>query len=65
MDFDRLVLFGYAIFLAVMLAINLLYFFQIYRYRLPGDASIGILVIHIILLLTVIAGTTVYIGAIN
>lgn len=65
MELNQVVLLGYAVFLAVMLAINLLYFFQIYRYRLPGDASIVILVVHITLLLMVITGTTFYIGSWN
>lgn len=56
------ILTGYAIFLGVMLLINLLYFLQIFKYRLPGDASIPVLIIHIILLLSVLAATTVYIG---
>jgi hypothetical protein len=62
MELNQYVLLGYAVFLFVMLLVNLLYFFQVYKYRLPGDASIPILVIHILLLLTVITATTVYIG---
>jgi len=62
MAINQIVLLGYAVFLAVMLVINLLYFFQIYRYRLPGDASIAVLIIHIALLLAVISATTLYIG---
>lgn len=62
MELNQVVLFGYAFFLALMLIINLLYFFQVYRYRLPGDASIPILVIHITLVLAIITGTTFYIG---
>ena len=65
MEINQIVLLGYALFLAVMLTINLLYFFQVYRYRLPGDASVGIMVIHIILLLMIVMGTTVYIGSVG
>lgn len=65
MEFNQVLLLGYALFLAVMLAINLLYFYQVYKYRLPGDASPTILIIHIALLLTVITATTFYIGAFN
>lgn len=48
------ILIGYGIFLAFMLIINLLYFFQVFTYRLPGDASLKILTIHLVLLLGVI-----------
>lgn len=65
MEFNQIVLLGYALFLAVMLVINLLYFFQVYRYRLPGDAAVGIMVVHIILLLAIISATTIYIGGVN
>lgn len=65
MELNQYVLLGYAVFLFVMLLVNLLYFFQVYKYRLPGDASIPILVIHIILLLTVITATSIYIGGLG
>jgi hypothetical protein len=65
MELNQIVLIGYAVFLAVMLVINMLYFLQIYRYRLPGDASVAVLVVHIALLLTVITATTFYIGGWN
>jgi hypothetical protein len=65
MEINQIVLLGYALFLAVMLLINFLYFFQVYRYRLPGDASVGIMVIHIILLLVIVMGTTIYIGSLS
>lgn len=63
MELNSYVLLGYSLFLAVMLLVNLLYFFQVYKYRLPGDASIAVLIIHIILLLAVITATTIYIGS--
>ncbi len=65
MPLNQYVLLGYAFFLALLLLINLLYFFQVYKYRLPGDASIGILVVHIALLLSIIAATTIYIGGVS
>lgn len=55
MTVPNAVLIGYAVFLFIMLVINLLYFFQVFKYRLPGDASLGILAFHILL----IAGTLV------
>lgn len=63
MSFSNTVLFGYSLFLAVLLLINLLYFLQVFKYRLPGDASVAVLVIHVILLLTVIGATSAYIGS--
>jgi|GEM_PF-1579497 len=65
MELSRTVLLGYSLFLAVMLLVNLLYFLQVYKYRLPGDASIIVLTIHIILLLSIIAATTFYIGGVS
>ncbi len=62
MSFSGIVLFGYSLFLAVLLLINLLYFLQVFKYRLPGDASILVLVVHIALLLTVVVATSIYIG---
>ncbi|QQG49604.1 MAG: hypothetical protein HZB70_02240 [Candidatus Berkelbacteria bacterium] len=62
MELNPYILLGYGVFLAVMLLVNLLYFFQVYKYRIPGDASIPVLVIHIFLLLLIITGTSVYIS---
>ncbi|MEX0594668.1 MAG: hypothetical protein WD157_01030 [Patescibacteria group bacterium] len=50
MGINNYVLIGYGVFLAILLAINLLYFFQVFKYRLPGDASIPVLTIHILLI---------------
>jgi hypothetical protein len=61
MELNQYVLLGYAIFLILMLLINLLYFFQIYKYRLPGDASLPVLTLHIVLILTVISLTTIFV----
>jgi len=59
---NNIALAGYAAFLAVILIVNLLYFFQVFRYRLPGDASIPILVIHIALILTILISSSILLG---
>ena len=58
MTINNAVLTGYAVFLFIMLVINLLYFFQVFKYRLPGDASITVLLFHIILMATVLTAST-------
>ncbi|MEK7170900.1 MAG: hypothetical protein AAB774_01170 [Patescibacteria group bacterium] len=50
----------YAGFLLMILIINLLYFFQIFRFRLPGDASIPLLVIHLGLIVTILIISGLY-----
>ncbi|MDP3992803.1 MAG: hypothetical protein Q8Q05_01135 [bacterium] len=52
----------YAGFLLLILIINLLYVFQVFKYRLPGDASIPILVIHISLMVTILVFSSLYLG---
>lgn len=52
------VLIGYGVFLAIMLGINLLYFFQVFKYRLPGDASMEVLVFHILLMTAVLGASS-------
>jgi hypothetical protein len=52
----------YAGFLLMILVINLLYFFQVFKYRLPGDASIPILIIHLALVVTILIVSSVYLG---
>lgn len=54
METNDVILIGYAAFLFILLAINMLYFFQVFKYRLPGDASISVLTIHLILVLSVV-----------
>ena len=53
MGSNSYILAGYGIFLFVLLIINLLYFFQVFKYRLPGDASIGVLAVYVSLILAV------------
>lgn len=53
-------LIGYGVFLLLMLVINLLYLFQVFRYRLPGDASLIIVAIHLGLLFTVLTVSTLW-----
>jgi len=53
----------YAAFLLLILVINLLYIFQVFKYRLQGDASITVLVIHIILIVTILTVSGIYLGA--
>ncbi len=52
----------YAAFLLLILVINLLYFFQVFKYRLPGDFSIPILVIHLTLIMTILIISSIYLG---
>jgi hypothetical protein len=56
------ILIGYGLFLAIMLVVNLLYFFQVFKYRLPGDASIPVLSTHIFLVLLILVFSGIYIG---
>jgi len=52
----------YSAFLVMILVINLLYFFQVFKYRLPGDASIPILIIHLSLIVTILIASSLYLG---
>ncbi len=61
MTINNAVLIGYAVFLLIILIINLLYFFQVFKYRLPGDASIPVLLFHIALMASVLIGSTLLI----
>ena len=53
----------YAGFLLLILVINLLYFFQIFRFRLPGDASIPLLVVHLGLIVTILIFSGIFLTA--
>lgn len=64
LDFNQVVLIAYGAFLFVLLVINLLYFFQVFRYRLPGDASIPVLVIHLILVVSILVASSAYLSII-
>jgi hypothetical protein len=57
MDINQVILIAYAVFLAIILVINLLYFFQVFKYRLPGDASLPVLTVYVLAILFVIIGT--------
>jgi len=59
------VLAAYAVFLLVIAVVNLLYFIQIFKYRLPGDASIPVLIIHLIAVGTVLVISSIYLGLIK
>lgn len=61
MPANGLVLTAYIIFLLIILLINLLYFFQVFKYRLPGDASLLVLGVHIALIITVLFGSSLFI----
>lgn len=50
----------YGIFLLIILIINLLYIFQILKFRLPGDASLTILSIHILMMIGVIIISSIF-----
>lgn len=58
MSGNGFILLGYSIFLLIILVINLLYFFQVFKYRLPGDASLIVVSLHLslIILTLVISG---------
>lgn len=56
MSANTLVYLAYGIFLLVILFVNLLYFFQVFKYRLPGDASLLVLGVHVALMLLVLFG---------
>lgn len=60
MTINPFALLAYGLFLLVALIINLLYVFQVFKYRLPGDASLGVLSLHIILVLTVLFVSSFY-----
>lgn len=53
------ILLGYSLFLVVILVVNFLYVFQIFRFRLPGDASLVVLGIHSALMMTVLIASSV------
>ncbi len=57
MSINQIILIGYGVFLAIILIINLLYFFQVFKYRLPGDASLPILAIYLLIIVTIVLGT--------
>lgn len=57
MTTSNIILAAYSVFLLIILIINLLYFFQVFKYRLPGDLSLPLLTIHIILMLVIIVIT--------
>lgn len=60
MPTNSLVLIAYSIFLILILLVNLLYFFQIFKYRLPGDASFLALGFHIALMILVLFGGSIF-----
>lgn len=57
------VLIGYGLFLAIMLVVNLLYFFQVFKYRLPSDYSLPILTVHLMLILGILIVSSVILSA--
>lgn len=57
MAINQIILIAYAVFLAIILVINLLYFFQVFKYRLPGDASLPVLSVYVLAILFIIIST--------
>lgn len=53
MSYRQYLLIGYGLFLIVILVLNLLYFFQVSRFRLKGDASLLALTVHILTMVLV------------
>lgn len=62
MSINAIVLLGYSLFMIIVLVVNLLYFFQVFQYRLPGDASIKILSLHTIILVSILTLSAVLLG---
>jgi hypothetical protein len=62
MGFEAAFLLGYAVFLLVMLVINLLYVYQVFRYRIKGDFSYTALTFHLLLILGVVVGGFLFSG---
>lgn len=62
MPTNPIVIAVYGLFLLVILAINLLYFFQIFRYRLPGDASVFIVIGHLSVMLFILFAGSIFIS---
>jgi len=60
---NQIALIVYAAFLLLILVINLLYFFQVFKYRLPGDASITVLIIHMSLIVAILIFSGIYLNA--
>lgn len=58
MTLNPILLAIYGAFLFIMLIINLLYLFQVFKYRLDGDASLIVVFIHIGLILAVLVSST-------
>jgi len=54
MTYRQYLLITYAAFLFVILIINLIYFYQVSRFRLKGDASFLALTIHLLLMVAAI-----------
>lgn len=58
MAINNYVLLAYGVFLLILLIINLLYFLQVFKYRLPGDAAMTVLIIHLLLMLLILGAST-------
>ncbi len=65
MTLNDWVLLGYGLFLILVLVINLLYFFQVFQYRMPGDASLRVLSVHVLAVMVVLVGSTLLLGALK
>jgi hypothetical protein len=65
MSVNDWILVGYGLFLLIILVINLLYFFQVFQYRMPGDASLKVLFAHVILVMLVLIASTGLLGVIK
>lgn len=52
----------YAAFLLIILIINLLYVFQVFKFRLTGDASFLALSIHIGLIVTILVFSSIFLN---
>ncbi|HSX42407.1 MAG TPA: hypothetical protein VLE93_03620 [Candidatus Saccharimonadales bacterium] len=57
MTINQAILLAYGVFLLIILVINFLYFFQVFKYRLPGDASLPVLALYVIAMLFIIIST--------
>lgn len=48
----------YGVFLAAILIVNLLYIFQVFKYRLKNDASLLVLALHLLIIIGILATST-------
>jgi len=63
MSIDTLILLIYSLFLLFLMVINFLYFYQVFQYRLPNDASLKVLAFHTTSMVAVLVVSAMLLGA--